>query len=164
MNSARYGKRTGRFMSRALAGVRRRLEPAPLPPREGHGLARAVRRRFVRGVRLAEQSGHLRRERAACPLAASTGTVKRMAQPTLKDVMDVIAKLDAKVDAHRAETRADAAKVDARFDRVDKGLAELDRDLTKHMDVHREIEKDIEALKARPARTAARAPRRPRTR
>ena len=94
-----------------------------------------------------------------------------MAEPTLKDVLDVIAKLDAKVgkldakvDAHRAETKADAATADTRFDRVDKGLAELDRDLTKHMDVHREIEKDIEALKARPARTAARAPRRPRTR
>jgi hypothetical protein len=36
-----------------------------------------------------------------------------------------------------AETKADAAKANARFDRVDKGLAELDRDLTKHMDVHR---------------------------
>ena len=100
-----------------------------------------------------------------------------MAESTLKDVLKAIsemrdematkadlAKLDAKVDAHRAETKADAAKAGSRFDHVDKGLAELDRDLTKHMDVHREIEKDIAALKARPARTAARATRRPRTR
>jgi hypothetical protein len=32
--------------------------------------------------------------------------------------------------------------VDAGFRRVDKQLTDLDRDLTKHMDVHREIRKD----------------------
>ena len=79
------------------------------------------------------------------------------------DVLDVIAKLDAIVDAHRAETKADAAEADARFDRVDRGLAELDRHLTGHMDLRREIEKDIEALEARPAQSTARAPRRTRT-
>ena len=86
-----------------------------------------------------------------------------MAEPTLKDVLKVIAemrgematkadlaKLEAKVDAHRAETK--------------KGFADLDKALTQHMGVHREVEKDIEALKRRPARTAAQAPRRPRTR
>lgn len=91
-----------------------------------------------------------------------------MAEPTLKDVLKAIsemqggiAKLDAKVDTGLAQVRSEMAK---RFDGVDAQLADLDRDLTKHMDVHREIEKDIEALKSRPARTAARAPRRPRTR
>lgn len=82
-----------------------------------------------------------------------------MAEPTLKDVLKAISEL-------RAETKADVAQVRSematRFDRVDKQLTELDRDLTMHMDVHREIEKDIEALKRRPPRTAARAARRPR--
>jgi chromosome segregation ATPase len=84
-----------------------------------------------------------------------------MADATLKDVLKAIAEL-------RAETKADIAKLDAKvddgFSRVAAQLTELDRDLTKRMDVHREIEKDIEGLKRRPARTAARAPRRPRTR
>lgn len=84
-------------------------------------------------------------------------SIESMADPTLKDVLQAIAKLDAKVDAHRDEAVA-------RFDRVDKQLFDLDRDLTKHMDVHREIEKDVQALKGRAPRTTARAPRRPRTR
>ena len=70
---------------------------------------------------------------------------------------DTVEKRFDKVDAQHVQTSA-------RFDRVDKSIAEIDRDLTKHMNVHAEIEKDIEALKRRPARTAARAPRRPRTR
>jgi hypothetical protein len=57
-----------------------------------------------------------------------------------------LAKLEAKVDAHRAETA--------------RGFAELDRELTRHAEVHREIEKDIEVLKRRPPRTAARPTRR----
>lgn len=82
-----------------------------------------------------------------------------MADPTLRGVLNAVArieasmatkaelaKLDAKVDAHRAETR--------------KGFADLDEELSGHAKVHREIEKDIEALKRRPARTAARTPRR----
>ena len=86
-----------------------------------------------------------------------------MADPTLKDVLKVlaevrrdmatkadVAKLDAKVEAHRAETR--------------KGFDDLDKELAGHASVHREIEKDIEALKRRAPRTAARAPRRPRAR
>lgn len=86
-----------------------------------------------------------------------------MADPTLKDVLVAITVLDAKidkvaakvdkvdgkVDAHRAETNAFRAEVEKRFD-------DIDRELTKHADVHREVEKDIEALKRRPARTAAR--------
>jgi len=60
-----------------------------------------------------------------------------MADPTLKDVLNAVArieasmatkaelaKLDAKVDAHRAETR--------------KGFADLDEELSGHAKVHRE--------------------------
>ena len=48
--------RLGKLVLGALACVLRRLEGPPLHPREGHGLARAVRRRLVRGVRLAEEA------------------------------------------------------------------------------------------------------------
>lgn len=101
----------------------------------------------------------LRAVTASCAVAASTDTLSVMAEPTLRDVLDAIAqmrrematktelaKVEAKVDAHRAETA--------------KGFAELDRELTKHAEVHRELEKDVEALKRRPARTAARPTRR----
>jgi uncharacterized coiled-coil protein SlyX len=116
-----------------------------------------------------------------------------MAEPTLSDVLKAIAELrtetkadlagldarigglDVKVDARiggldvkvdsldRKVERLDTAVADG-FRRVDRQLADLDRDLTKHMDVHREIEKDLATLKARPPRTAARPARRPRTR
>ena len=98
-----------------------------------------------------------------------------MADPTLKDVLEAIAqlrtetkaelaqfrmetkaelaKLDAKVDAHRAETQAHRLE-------TEKGFRDLDRELTKHADVHRELEKDVQTLKRRPARTAARPTRR----
>ncbi len=62
--------------------------------------------------------------------------------------------------ATKAEMRAGFDRVDARFDRVDKRLDGLDKDLDGHMKVHRELEKDIELLKRRPPRTAARAARR----
>lgn len=96
----------------------------------------------------------------------------------MKDVLDAIsrmqgdlARLDGKVDAYRAETKSDLAMVEGKVDAVRadvsahrnetaKGFADLDRELTKHAEVHREIEKDIIALKARPARTAARPTRR----
>ena len=95
-----------------------------------------------------------------------------MADPTLKDVLDAIARVE-----RNAATKADLAKLeaklatkselsnvesrmDARFDRIEKRLDDLDRDLTKHMDVHRELEKDITLLKRRPPRTAARPARR----
>jgi hypothetical protein len=73
-----------------------------------------------------------------------------MAEPTLKDVLDAISKL-------RAETKDGFARVDKRFD-------DLDDELTTHAKVHRKIEEDITLLKGRGARTAARPPRRPRTR
>ncbi|MBW7947426.1 MAG: hypothetical protein H3C60_13565 [Sphingomonadaceae bacterium] len=63
-----------------------------------------------------------------------------------------LARLDAKVDAHRAETSAG-------FAAVQKQLDEVDRDLTGHMKVHAKIEKQIDALKARPAPRPARRPR-----
>ena len=77
-----------------------------------------------------------------------------MAEPTLKDVLKAISELDAKV----------GRKVDELRTEMKKGFADLDKELTGHTQVRREIEKDIAALKSRPARTAARAPRRPRTR
>ena len=79
-----------------------------------------------------------------------------MAEPTLKDVLKAISEIRGEM-----ATKADLAKLDAK---VTKGFEDLDKELSGHADVHRQIEKDIEALKARPARTAARAPRRPRTR
>jgi ferritin-like metal-binding protein YciE len=111
-----------------------------------------------------------------------------MAEPTLKDVLKAIselraetkgdiaqvrsematkadlAKLDAKVEAHRAETEAHRAETEAHRAETKKGFADLDEELTRHADTDREIEKDIVALKGRPARTAARPTRRPRTR
>lgn len=66
---------------------------------------------------------------------------------------------DLRVELRRLEIGAEVRGVETK-----KAFAHLDNELTQHMDVHREIEKDIEALKRRPARTAARAPRRPRTR
>ena len=82
-----------------------------------------------------------------------------MAEPTLKDVLAAIAQLRAEM-ATKTEFSALRSEVNARFDRVDKELGELDKDLTGHMKVHRELEKDIELLKRRPPRTAARVPRR----
>ena len=107
-----------------------------------------------------------------------------MAEPTLKDVLQAIAGVAARVErmesrvgriestmATRADmngqleriesTMATRAEMNARFDRVEDQLKELDEDLDGHMKVHRELEKDIALLKGRPARTAARA-RRPR--
>ncbi|HSO39622.1 MAG TPA: hypothetical protein VLT33_44150 [Labilithrix sp.] len=59
-------------------------------------------------------------------------------------------------------TRADRS--DARRAETKNGFNDLDKELTGHAALHREIEKDIEALESRPARTAARATRRTRTR
>jgi 3-dehydroquinate dehydratase len=73
-----------------------------------------------------------------------------MAARTLKDVLDAIAKLDA--------------KVERKFDAVEKRFDDLDAELTMHSKVHREIEKDITALKGRPPRTTARPGRRPHAR
>ena len=90
-----------------------------------------------------------------------------MAEPTLKDVLKAIAELRTETKADIAQVRSEmATKSDLDAHRVEskKGFSDLDKELSGHTDVHREIEKDIEALKRRPARTAARAPRRPRTR
>ena len=76
-----------------------------------------------------------------------------MAEPTLKDVLDAIAKLDAKVDRRVDELRAEMVQ---RFD-------ELDAELTLHAKVHRKIERSnrtSRGLKGRPPRTARRPTRR----
>jgi hypothetical protein len=107
-----------------------------------------------------------------------------MAEPTLRDLLDAIAKLDAKIDAKvdglRTELTAKVdsfrselgAKVDAHraetargFAEVHKTLAELDAELARHADpAHRELEERVTALERaarKPApRTPARAPRR----
>ena len=67
--------RLGKLVLGALAGVLRRLESAPLPSREGHGLARAVRRRLVRGVRLAEEAAARARRSAARRRSMDAGAV-----------------------------------------------------------------------------------------
>ena len=88
-----------------------------------------------------------------------------MTSPTLRDVLDAIANIRSEVASVRSEvasvrsemaTKADVnglrAEMNKRFDR-------LDEELTKHAEVHRELEK-VEAVKRRPVRTAARATRR----
>ncbi len=91
-----------------------------------------------------------------------------MAEPTLKDVLEAIARLRTETSADLVAVRSDIAAlrsdVDGHRSETRKGFTDLDKELAGHAALHREIEKDIEALKARPARTAARATRRPRTR
>jgi hypothetical protein len=74
-----------------------------------------------------------------------------MAEPTLKDVLHAIAKLDGKVDAQRTELKAEIAQVreDVNAHRTEtaKGFAALDKELTGHADeVHRDVEDDIRAI------------------
>ena len=98
-----------------------------------------------------------------------------MAEPTMKDVLDAIAamrgdlvKTDAKVDRIESRTATVEAKVDAHRLETAKGFADLDVELAKHSDpVHRKVEtaiaelrKDVDALKKRPVRPAARPARR----
>jgi len=98
-----------------------------------------------------------------------------MSEPTIKDVLDAVARLET-------STKTDLARLDAKVDRVDgrlatveakvdahrletaKGFSDLDVELADHSDpVHRKVEeaiaelrKDVDALKRRPARPAAR--------
>ena len=97
-----------------------------------------------------------------------------MPEPTLKDVLAAIARLEkgqGEIRTEVVDVRADvvdlrAEMVDLRaemkegFAAVSKQLTELDADLDAHMKVHRELEKDIVNLKRRPPRTAARPARR----
>jgi hypothetical protein len=87
-----------------------------------------------------------------------------VSEPTLKDVVNAIAELrsETKGDLARIEGRLSTveAKVDAHRAETAKSFAELDRELTKHADVHRTLEKDVEALKARAPRPPARPARR----
>ena len=109
-----------------------------------------------------------RRAALPCAVAGGTATLKGMAEPSLIDVLKAISELDAKVDRRVGDVERKVGDLDTKVDvlraEMKKGFAELDKELTGHADTHREIEKDIAALKARPPRTAARATRRPRTR
>ncbi len=92
-----------------------------------------------------------------------------MADPTLKDVLKAIAEIRGEM-----ATKDDLARVEAKVDAVDaklevhraetrKGFADLDEELTKHSNVHAEVEKEITALKRRtPAAPRATRPRRSR--
>jgi ferritin-like metal-binding protein YciE len=90
-----------------------------------------------------------------------------MAEPTLKDVLKAIAAMQAQVaglDAKMA-TKDDLARVETKVDahraETKKGFADLEKELDGHSGVvHRRIEKDIETLKRRLPRAPARAPRR----
>ncbi len=93
--------------------------------------------------------------------------VERHLDGKIDQVRTEVHGLDAKIDQVRSEVHGLDAKIDqvrsevhARFDQVDNDLKALDKEVTAHMAVHRELEKDIELLKRRPARTAARATRR----
>lgn len=86
-----------------------------------------------------------------------------MPEPTLKDVLDAVARLE-KGQADIRTKMATRAETNERFDRVDQRFDDLDAELTTHAKVHRKIEEDITALKGRPPRTAARPVRRPRAR
>ncbi len=82
-----------------------------------------------------------------------------MAGPTLDDVLQAIAQIRSEM-ATKKELARIEAKLDAHRTETAKGFADLDKELTGHANVHREIEKDIELLKRRPPRTAARPARR----
>ena len=117
-----------------------------------------------------------------------------MAEPTLKDVLAAIARLEkgqtslekgqtslekgqgeirsevgeirsemGEIRSEMGEIRSEmATKADlAAFrDEMNQRFDDLDAELTKHAEVHRELEKDITNLKRRPPRTAARPARR----
>ena len=59
-----------------------------------------------------------------------------------------------------SEAGAIRTEMARRFDRVDRQLLELDAELTKHADVHAELEREVGALKRRPTRPTARPARR----
>ena len=70
-----------------------------------------------------------------------------MAEPTIKDVLDALAKLDAKVDRIEARTATVEAKVDAHRLETAKGFGDVDAELAKHSDpVRRRVEEAIAEL------------------
>lgn len=102
-----------------------------------------------------------------------------MAEPTLRDVLDVLSKVQGDVSELRRDVstvqselvsvrsevvsvRAEVARVDAKVDGVNgkvdalhadmtRRFDELDEELTKHAELHRRLETDVEALKRRPS-------------
>jgi outer membrane murein-binding lipoprotein Lpp len=171
------GNRSGRISSRTGAN---RREPF-------RATSRKRRRATKRDVRLRNwrscQTPRLSRLAITqfCIGTVALATLSSMAEPTLKDVLQAIAKLDAKVDKRVDEVRSEVEDLRAdvsvlsedvtklRDDvtkhraETKKGFDDLDRELSGHARVHAQIEKDIETLKRRPPRTATR-PTRPRAR
>lgn len=90
-----------------------------------------------------------------------------MAEPTLKDVLNAILRLEKGQANLDAKVTALDAKVEAHRGETAKGFATLDKELADHSDPHhREIErtieklkKDLATLKGRPAARPARRPR-----
>lgn len=71
-----------------------------------------------------------------------------------------LARVEAKVDAHRSDLARVEGKLDAHRDETRQAFADLDDELTKHAATHATLEKDVAALKRRAApRPAARAAR-----
>jgi hypothetical protein len=64
-----------------------------------------------------------------------------MADPTLKDVLKALAELRGEVGVIRGEM-ASKADVDAMKTEMRRRFDDLDRELTTHAKVHRELEKD----------------------
>lgn len=99
-----------------------------------------------------------------------------MSEPTIRDVLELLSKMreemvskaelrtvDGKIDKLDVRVSALDAKVDAHRAETARGFAELDLELAGHSDeVHRRLEAEIEAIKKRlPAvRPPARRPRR----
>lgn len=83
-----------------------------------------------------------------------------MSEPTLKDVLDAIARVEKGQSDLRSELTSVRSELFQLRSEVKAGFDALDAELTKHAGTHREIEKDIENIKRRPARTAARPTRR----
>lgn len=96
------------------------------------------------------QMADVQRQMADVQRQMATKTDLAAVKSDVAAVKSDLAVLGANVDAHRAETK--------------KGFEDLDQELSRHASVHRELETDVEALKKRPPRTAARPARAPRGR
>lgn len=103
-----------------------------------------------------------------------------MAEPTLKDVLDVVTKLDAKIESTRTELSATRTELSAKIDTVRAevvtvraelatvrgemraGFDALDKELSGHADpTHRKLEERVAALERMARKPAARTAARP---
>ncbi len=106
------------------------------------------------------QRGQTDLQRSVADLQGSVANLQHGQTDLQRGQTEANGRLDA-VEAGLSDLRA---HVDLGFREVRADIRELDGDLDRHMSAHRAIEEDIQALKARPARAPARAPRGSRTR